>query len=307
MNKMNMFAVAAVLGLIGIAFGFVACGGEQAPEEKVVAPEPKREKVVIGRVPSGNVVEISEKMEPLVNLMESELGIDVDIRFTTDYTTFTARMQKQDFDLAFCAPFQYINAHEKAGYDAVLRPVRFGSDTYSGVLLTARPDITSIAQLRGKKIAFVDKNSSSGYLFPLGLMISNGLKPGDFQTEFLKGHDNVVLNVLSKSFDAGACYKGAEVTYGKTRSHLLHIIAETDPIYNEPIAISKKFQESRPELAAKIIAFLKNLEKTAEGKRALDRLGENVGRFVDASDTDYDSVRHYAAALPPEIIQASGQ
>lgn len=307
MNKRNYLGM---FGLAMVVVAAVACGkltgnGEISDTSTAIVPAPDLPKVVIGRVPSGNVLEISENMEPLIALMKEKLQIDVEVKFTENYAKFTQKMEAGIYDLAFCAPFQYIAAHEKTGYEAVLRPVRHGADTYVGIIITAKPEITSVAQLKGRNIAFVDKNSTSGYLFPLGLMISEGLTLNDFQTSFLGGHDNVVLNVLQKTKDAGACFKGAEVLYGKTRAHQLRIIAETDPIYNEPIAINPKFRAENPELAAKIVNFLQTMHETPEGQAAIKKLGDGVNRFVAATDSDYDLVRRYAEKLPPEVIKAS--
>lgn len=297
--------IAAVIGL-GVVIS-LGCGRKEATVgPAATAPTPARERIVIGRVPSGNVLDISERMDPLVALMKNRLGVDVQVKFATDYDQFTRNMESGEYDLAFCAPFQYINAHEKAGYDAILRPIRNNSDTYVGIFITTRPDITSLAQLRGKRIAFADPGSTSGYIFPLGLLATVGITTRDIQSFFLKGHDNVVLNVLSGAYDAGACFETAERIYGKERAGELRIIGRTEPIYNEPIAVSPKFRADRAELTEKVIRFMTGLQDSQEGQNVIKRYGDGVSRFVAATDTEYNSIRMYAAKLPPEIIAGSG-
>ncbi|MEK8023444.1 MAG: phosphate/phosphite/phosphonate ABC transporter substrate-binding protein [Candidatus Hydrogenedentota bacterium] len=302
MKLFSSFAFA----LCFLVMGCFGCGGDEEQKQQQVTTTIQRQRIVIGRIPSGNVIDIAEKMDPLKQLLEQKLDVEVAVRFTTDYKEFTGKMERQEYDMAFCAPFQYIAAHEKAGYEAVLRPIRHGADTYVGLLITAKSEITSIEQLRGKRIAFVDQGSSSGYLFPLGLLAANGISLTDIQPFFLKGHDNVVLNVLSRSYDAGACYEGAEKTYGKARAGEIKIIAETDPIYNEPIAISPKFRKDNPELAEKIVRVMTELHQTPEGAAAIAKYGEGVSRFVAATDADYNSVRLYREKLPDEVIASSG-
>jgi phosphonate transport system substrate-binding protein len=292
----------ALLALVGCE----ACGKPAPPPEPQITTTVPQQKIVIGRVPSGNVLDISERMEPLVALMKRELGVEVQVKFATDYAEFTRRMEAGEYDFAFCAPFQYITAHEKAGYEAILRPVRHGSDTYVGIIITAKPDVNSLADLKGKRIAFVDPRSTSGYLFPLGLLATQGLTLRDFESAFLKGHDNVVLNVLNRTYDAGACFDGAQTLHGKDRAGELRILARTEAIYNEPIAVSPKFRETNPELVEKVIAFLSGLDSRPEGIEAIARYGDFVGRFVPATDTDYNSVRWYREKLPPEVVQESG-
>lgn len=298
-------ALVGLMAVLALA-GCEACGRTEPTVEPPVATTVSGQKIVIGRVPSGNVLDISERMEPLVALMGRDLGVEVQVKFATDYAEFTRRMEAGEFDFAFCAPFQYITAHEKAGYEAVLRPVRHGSDTYVGIIITAKPDIQSLADLKGKRIAFVDPKSTSGYLFPLGLLASSGLSRRDFEAAFLKGHDNVVLNVLNRTYDAGACFDGAQTLHGKDRAGEIRILARTEAIYNEPIAVSPQFRERNPELVARVIAFLSGLDSRPDGLEAIARYGDFVGRFVAATDTDYNSVRWYREKLPPEVVEESG-
>lgn len=293
--------------LVAAVMGCGACGGggETTPED--IQPIAPREKIVIGRVPSGNVLDISERMEPLIAYLQKELGIDVQIKFAADYSEFTRRMEENEYDLAFCASFQYVTAHERSGYEAAVRPVRNNADTYVGIFITTRPDITSLEQLRGKRIAFVDPRSTAGYLFPLGLLVKAGVAPREIQPFFLKGHDNVVLNILNRNYDAGACFKTAETLYGKDRSNEIRIIAETDPIPNEPIAISPRFRNERRELADRVIRLLLELHENPAGLAAITQYGEGVNRFVAARDEDYNTIRDYKASLPREVIEQSGQ
>lgn len=301
---MKRIGVGLLCGWV-LALGLGCGGGQDAATTSTVASQPVA-RIVIGRVPSGNPIDILERMEPLNALIEQKLGVTVDVRFAKDYSDFTDRMVRNDYDIAFCAPFQYLAGHEKAGYTAVLRPVRHGADTYVGIVITARPELKTLAQLKGKRVAFVDPNSTSGFLFPLGLLAANGVGLKDIHYEFLKGHDNVVLNVLSRNYDAGACFEGAEKAYGRDRSGEIFVLGRTAPIYNEPIAFSPKFRSERAELAARVIAFMIALHETPEGMSALRNYDANISRFVPATDADYDTVRLYRAELPASVVEGSG-
>ncbi|RMH56781.1 MAG: phosphate/phosphite/phosphonate ABC transporter substrate-binding protein [Candidatus Hydrogenedentota bacterium] len=317
----NRFSEGVVWGITGalLIFGAFATACGQGKSEKSsttqatgnttsssAVSKARKERLVLGRVPSGNPLDILERMEPLIALLEDNLNLDVEVRFARDYSDFTSQMTRNAYDLAFCAPFQYITAHEKAGYEAVLRPVRHGSDTYVGIIITADPSIHSLHDLKGKNIAFVDPGSTSGFLFPLGVLLSNGLTLKDIRYDFLNGHDNVVLNVLSRSYAAGAVFEGAQKLYGKERASAIRILARTEPIYNEPVAISPDFASKRADLAKKVIDYFTQLHRSPDGVEALRTYDKNVARFVRASDSDYDSVRKYAATLPASVIAESG-
>lgn len=302
-TKTSLIASVALLGVV-LAFG---CGGDDTKNGATGGTDTgngatDRPTIVLGRVPSDNPVELIERMEPLMSYLQDKLDINVKPELAKTYAEFTDRMSHQEYDLAFSAPFQYVTGHDESGYDAVLRPRRHGSDTYVGIIITARPAITSLQQLENQKIAFVDPNSTSGYLFPLGLLVSRGLLPDrDFSISFLGGHDNVVLNVLHQDYAAGATFEGAERIYSQGRANEIRVLARTEPIYNEPIAVSPKFMEEEPELANRIIDTLANMHKDPEGKEALSQYDAAVSEFMIADDSDYNSVRNYLKDLPEDI------
>ena len=66
--------------------------------------------------------------------------------------------------------------------------------------------IKTVADLKGKTFAFTDPNSNSGYKAPAALLRSEyGLEADkDYKPAFSGKHDNTVLGVANKDYDAGA-------------------------------------------------------------------------------------------------------
>ena len=85
-----------------------------------------------------------------------------------------------------------------------------GSTGYHSVMV-ARKDsgITKIEDLKGKKLGFADPDSTSGYLVPLVTLpetIGGPVKEFFGETGFGGGHENLVLEVMKGTFDAGTTF-----------------------------------------------------------------------------------------------------
>jgi len=78
-------------------------------------------------------------------------------------------------------------------------------------LMVARKDsgFKTVADLKGKKLGFADPDSTSGYLVPLvTLPEAVGMPVKEFfgSTGFGGGHENLVLEVMKGTFDAGTTF-----------------------------------------------------------------------------------------------------
>ena len=85
-----------------------------------------------------------------------------------------------------------------------------GSTGYYSIMV-ARKDkgFTKIEDLKGKKLGFADPDSTSGYLIPnVTLPETIGMPVKEFfaETGFGGGHENLVLEVLKGTFDAGTTF-----------------------------------------------------------------------------------------------------
>jgi phosphonate transport system substrate-binding protein len=85
-----------------------------------------------------------------------------------------------------------------------------GSTGYYSIML-ARKDsgITTLADVKGKKLGFADPDSTSGYLVPVVALPNDiGMPVEEYfsETGFGGGHENLVLAVLDGKFDAGVTW-----------------------------------------------------------------------------------------------------
>ena len=217
------------------------------------------------------------------------------------YVAVVEAMGSKRADVAILNTLGYVIANEKYGAEARLKFVNRGRDSYNGqIIVRADSGITNVKQLNGKKFAFVDPASTSGYLLPSRLFRKEGVKLKE--TIFAGKHDTVVLAVYQKKVDGGATFYTPPDDDGTPKDarwllrtqfpdvyDKIKILQLTDTIPNDPLVFRKDMPE---ELKEKIAASLEKYIKTPEGAKVLKDL-YHITDFKRASDADYEPVRSY--------------
>lgn len=207
-------------------------------------------------------------------------------------------------DVAALNSFGYLLAHDKYGAQARIVVLRHGAATYqSQFIVKADSAIKKIEDLAGKKIAFVDPSSASGYLLPMKSLKDKNINPKD--SIFSMKHDAVVTKVYLGEVDAGATFYSPP-TDGKMEDarrlvltqypdveKKVKILALSEPIPNDPIV----FRKDMPETMKKtIIDALMKFVTTAEGKKAFQET-YGVTDLKLTTDAEYESVRKMLAQI----------
>jgi phosphonate transport system substrate-binding protein len=218
-------------------------------------------------------------------------------------------------DFAAFNTFSYVLAKDIKKYpvEAVFLTERNdGEITYKGQII-ARADsgIKSLEDLKGKKFAYTDPASTSGFILPAKLLRDKGIELSD--SVFAQKHDNVVTMVYQKQVDAGATYysspeekvvdgrKVSSITDARARvktqfpdvEDKIRVIGYTQEIPNEPWVIrSNLFEDAAENKKIKDLVAEGVLEftKTEPGKQALRDLATGTG-LHRASDEIFAEVR----------------
>ncbi len=303
MKWITLIILVLLLGLIlgGYYYKFIRVPLPSQAMERARAKEEK-EILIIGRVPAENVLRILKRSQPLIRYLEKELGMRVRFQFAKDYEAMIKGMEKRVYDLVHLGPKSYVEGNKRAGYYAILKPIRHGSATYRSMIIVRKDSgIDTLNDLKGKSFCFTDRESASGYLYPKVLLLKKGIDPDkDFKKVFFTGtHDGVVLNVYHGNFAAGACFDDARKSTFKDEPEKieeLKIIARTPPISNEPFAVRPDLDKELVEKISK--AFLK-LGQSPEGRRILETLypGAGLEGYTRVRDSDYDPVREMKKIL----------
>lgn len=125
------------------------------------------------------------------------------------YTDLTSELEKDRVQYAWMSPALLVLAGEHIQLRPLLSAERNGSTEYCGALFVdGERSLRTIEDLRGKTIAWVDRTSAAGYLYPRLAIAAQGLDPDHFfgRELFLRSHGEVVRAVFDGRADAGATY-----------------------------------------------------------------------------------------------------
>jgi len=201
------------LALFTALFATVLAGGTGLHEAKAqggAQGKAQAKELRIVFIAYENPDQLLEDVRPVVAYLEQRLGRKVRAFVATDYAGVVEALKNETADMGFMGPLQYLLAHEQAGAAAILGEVYSGQPTYTARIFVRKDSgIRSLADLRGKTIAFVDPLSSSGYLYPLetfrraGLIASGDAAEQFFRKIYFAGGDEQALRaVLNKFVDA---------------------------------------------------------------------------------------------------------
>lgn len=275
-------------------------------------------------VPSVDAQQITTSTEALTKFVSKEVsqklygtdeGFYVASGVPQSYIAVAEALGTRKADFAAFTTFAYILAKDIKKFDveAVFTVVR-GKDemTYKGQIITRSDSkINSIEDLKGKKMAFTDPASTSGFILPSQLLKSKGIQLGD--TVFGGKHDSVVTMVYQGQVDAGATYYSSpkeEVINGKkvqiiqdARARVktqfpdveqkVKILAFTQEIPNEPWVIRGtlfKDPEQNKKVKEAVIEAVLAFAKTPEGRELLKTVATGSD-LIRVSDDTYAEIR----------------
>ena len=238
------------------------------------------------------------EFEPLMAYLSDAIGQRVVLYVAADYGDLRTQMESGAVDIGSFSPFAYVDAARGGKVRIIAQSLIEGSGTYRGIIV-ARKDsgLRSLADLAGRRFAFVDPKSASGYVYPRAMLLEKGIRPetGLAEIIFAGDHNKVIAAVLARRVEAGATYDGAigVAKAAGARTEDLAVLASTDPIPHDAIAVRSGLDEG---LARKIQAALVDLERTKAGRSVIAGSKKGLTGFAVAVDSLYEPVRRTARA-----------
>lgn len=263
----------------------------------------------VGILGGENQTDRLRNFQCLVDHLKPVLGVDeVKLFPAADYDGVIQGLLGGTLDYAELGASGYAKVYleNKDAVDPILTTVQTDGSTGYHSVMVARKDsgMTKLADMKGKKLGFADPDSTSGYLVPnVALPEDTGMPIDKFfaSTGFGGGHENLVLEVLKGTFDAGTTWASGVGKFedGYTSGNLRKMVDkgeldmndlvqlwESPLIPNGPIVVRSSLDKDTKQ---KFKSFMMNLPKSdPDCFSAIE--GGNFKGFTEVSPAFYKTI-----------------
>ena len=216
----------------------------QAQDWKAKYPE-----LVFASIPDENAAMVTERYGDFIAYLSREIGVPVKLRIAGDYAAVIEGQRAEQIHVAYYGPASYARAR-MIGVKTTpfaIEVNKGGVKGYHAVFyVKANSPYQKVEDLKGKSIALVDPNSTSGNNVPRYAMDKMGIKPEDFfgKVVYSGSHVNAVMALNQGTVDMAANWWNNETDSelirmadkGMVKREDFRIIFKSDQIVNSPIA-----------------------------------------------------------------------
>ncbi|MBO0736459.1 MAG: phosphonate ABC transporter substrate-binding protein [Alphaproteobacteria bacterium] len=250
-------------------------------------------------VPAENATGVSDRYAPFVAYLSRALGLPVKLRLANDYAAVIEGQRAGNIQIAHYGPASYSKAYLTGVKTEPFTTTRKNNGEigyYSVIYVKADSPYKDIRDLKGKTIAYVDPNSTSGYNAPRFYLHKMGIEADAFfgNSIVAGSHENVVIALKKGTVDCAADWWNADndsnltrmVHKGMAKKEDFRIVFKTPLLPGSPNA----FLSTLPaDLKERIKAAF--IEAPVKDKPAFDRLSDGKDKgFVPVTHKDYESI-----------------
>lgn len=194
-----------------------------------------------------------ERFAELCAALSTHAGIYIIPYIAPSYRELAKAVTLRRVAFAWLPPLQLIELADRGVVVNLAIPVRHGTTSYFSALIVHRDGPQTIAELRGKRAAWVDRDSASGYLAVKLNLLAQRIDPETYfaSQTFLGSHDAVVDSLLSGRADCGATYcvldlqtvrqlSGAFTLADGRAARPVRVLKTVGPIANDSLAASSE-------------------------------------------------------------------
>jgi phosphonate transport system substrate-binding protein len=285
------------LTTVGTIGGLAGCSGNGEPEATTQTETSADDQtddasgestptITFTLTPAESEVDVKQQYQPLFDYLESEANVNIESSVAADYAAVYSALDAGQTDIADAAPAIAIQSADTGVAEVAGIRIAYGAAKYFS-LITTLPDsdIEELSDLEGETVAFADRLSTSGSIFPLYMLNEAGLDTGnapngtpeDFEGQW-SDHSQARETLINRdpvvAAGTGAFSTGTHVPKDQfpeqfldmsaendgdlgTESPELQLLACSDPIPRAPILVRTGLDE---EIKNRVIEALLNAE-----------------------------------------------
>jgi len=248
-------------------------------------------------IPQENPEKLLGDIEAITGWLAEEIGVPVEGFVTIDHAAAVEALRNGDADISFMGALPFVLAEAEIGAVPLLSEVYRDAPSYTGRIFVRRDSgIETLADLRGRDIAFADPISESGYLYPLAEFVQAGLIEGPRAADeffgrvfFAGGYQQAMQAMAEGLVDAAGASQYADLLLTPAQQAEIAWIAESEPIPSHLVI-------ARPGLDAELQARFVDTMMRLNAPENRDKLRYLYGPdgYVRADPAAYDGVRDMA-------------
>ena len=267
------------------------------PETQPVKPSDAKKVYYFGFDARQGPQEDARQLLPLMNYLQRTTGYKFELRFTPKNSSTEEMLGQAQLDFAAIGAVSYIKARKNYRVVSVVRGVNSHNQSSYQSMLVVRPDskIKTVAGIKGKIMAFGNRNSTQGHLIPRIILLRNKIALRDLKQYFYTGsHRNCADAVLSRRADV--CGMQDVLAREMAAKGLLRILYESG---NYPASLIAANRDIDPDVLEKVKLALLDFKPQGRDKRDLyhwERT-EMPNGFIAAHDAEYEKLQKWMQKL----------
>ena len=210
-------------------------------------------------------------------------------------------------DIAFVGPVTYVQVSQRHCADLLAVGVKNGESIYyAGIFTKKDAPIRALKDLKGKRVAFGDVNSTSSFVFPMAMIMDAGLDPvRDLAAIRLTGsHANSLAGLVQGQVDASAMSFDSfdkAIEQKAVDPTTIRVVARSLPIPYPPIIMNARLSPAlKAELKKAFAVVHKGQGVTPDMIRGYG--GEKLDRYDTAFPTaKFNIAAGKMARLTPQL------
>jgi len=283
---MNTLAKLALLALPALAS---MPGAASAADWREDYPE-----IVFGMASGENLTDQQRRWQPIADYLSEALDVKVTLRQSNEYAAIIEAQRAGQVQIANYGAAAYATAYDVLEGDVVPLVTNQNLDGqygYYSMLVTRNDDaLQGLDDLAGKKLAFIEPNSTSGYLAPHHYLVEGGYDDAFFSEVAFAGADETALMAVANgTYDAALSWFNSDDNNnlkvieekGMVEPGTLKILWKTPILPNGPFVVRTDLPEDmRADIKQALLDF-----KSADPERFET---VSAGQWAGMVEVDHD-------------------